>query len=67
MEIPKMEISTPAFQRWVMFNPAIQCRDYGIPAPLRGFNPSHRHRNGAKYVKSEFFFSPIDLYLKENA
>ena len=40
-----MEISTPAFQRWVMFNPAIHCivmfspaihcRGYGIP-PLSG-------------------------------
>ena len=35
----------PAFQRWVMFSPAIHCRDYGIPPPLRGFNPRHRHRN----------------------
>ena len=55
-QISAPKLPTPAFQRWVMFNPAIHCRDYGIPPSLRGFNLRHRHQNGAKHVKSENFF-----------
>ena len=47
------KLPDPAFQRWVMFNPAIHCRGCGIP-PLSGVStPDIGTETAANNVKSE--------------